>query len=143
MFGHRYFGARYFGPRYWGEGGNTPPTPGVTVVIGGAGHPIYKRRNWRETKQVIEEGLQSAYEEIVAAGLPVDVMGEAVKIVKPFADKQARFKSQPRAAEIDWKAMERDVKLARRLMEIHAEHVGIERELQLQEEEDELILLLH
>ena len=119
---------------------NTGAAAAVTVA-GGAGHPVYKRRKWRELRNVIDEGLQSVYEEIAAAGLPIDVMGEAVKIVKPFADKQARFRSTVKPSEVDWEALQRDATLARRLIEIYEQYVGEVAWARLLEEEDEILLL--
>ena len=108
---------------------------------GGAGRPIYRRRKWREVRNVIDEGLQEVYADMLDAGLPRDVMGEAVKLVKPFADKAARFKKQPKVSEIDWKAMQRDAQLARQLLDIHEAYIGRLAWAQLLEEEDEILLL--
>lgn len=121
--------------------GSVPPTPPAATAGGGAGRPILQRRKWRENKQAIEEGLQAAYEEIVAARLPQEVMGEVSKLVKPFADKKGRYRSLPKVSEIDWKAMERDAVLARSLVELHARHLVDEYERMLDEEDE--ILLLH
>ena len=115
--------------------------PSAADAGGGAGHPVYKRRKWRELRNVIDEGLQSVYREITAAGLPADVMGEAVKIVKPFADKKARFRSTVKPSEVDWTALQRDVELSRRLLELYEQHVGEQAWARMLEEEDEILLL--
>lgn len=128
-----------WGASWGGSWGGSAPDP--VTVIGGAGRPIYKRRKWRELRQVVDENLQAAYEEIVAAGLPKEVTTEAVKTIKPFADKSARFKSVPKPDDIDWKAMQRDAQLARQLLEIHEEHIGRLAWERLLEEEDEFLLL--
>lgn len=116
-------------------------SPASVGAGGGAGHPIYKRRKWRELRNLVDENLQEAYEEIVAAGLPKEVTAEAVRAVKPFADKSARFKSVPRASEVDWKAMQRDADLARSLLDIHERYIGRLAWERLLDEEDEILLL--
>jgi hypothetical protein len=116
------------------------PAPAVGVG-GGAGRPIYRRRKWREVRNVIEDGLQAVYEDMLDANLPRDVMGEAVKLVKPFADKAARFKAQPKAAEVDWMAMQRDAELARQLIDIHTRYIADVAWARMMEEEDEILLL--
>ena len=133
-------GFQYIPTLGYGTSG-TPPAP-ADEVIGGAGHPVYaRRRKWRELRNVIDEGLQAVYQELAAAGLPVDVMGEAVKIVKPFADKRARFRSTVKPSEVDWAALQRDAELSRRLLEIYEQHVGEQAWARMLEEEDEILLL--
>lgn len=116
-------------------------TCSVVPPYGGAGRPVYKRRKWRELRQIVDENLQAAYEEIVEAGLPKEVTAEAVKTVKPFADKEARFKSVPKPSDVDWQAMQRDVELARTLLSIHERYIGRLAWERLLEEEDEILLL--
>ena len=111
---------------------------------GGAGYyrrPEYRRRKWREIRNVIEDGLQEVYEDILEAALPKEITAEAVKAVKPFADKAARFKAQPKPSEIDWSAMQRDAELARALIAIHTRYVADVAWARLLEEEDEFLLL--
>ena len=108
---------------------------------GGAGRHVYRRRKWREVRNIIDDGLQEVYADMLDAGLPRDVMGEAVKLVKPFADKKARFKAQPKASEVDWAAMERDAQLARQLIDIHTRYIADIAWARLLEEEDEILLL--
>lgn len=122
-------------------GFDTGVAPVSVGVGGGSGRPVYKRRKWRELRNVVDEGLQSVYEDIIAAGLPREVTAEAVKAVKPFADKAARFKSVPKASEVDWAAMERDVQLGRTLLEIYEQYVGEVAWARMLEEEDEILLL--
>ena len=117
------------------------PTPSGGSAGGGAGRPIYRRRKWREVRNVIEDGLQAVYEDMIEARLPRDVMGEAVKLVKPFADKKARFKAQPKASEVDWTAMQRDAQLARQLIDIHTRYIADVAWAKMLEEEDEILLL--
>lgn len=116
-------------------------TPSSAGVGGGAGHPIYKRRKWRELRNVLDEGLQSVYEDLAAAGLPVDVMGEAVKIVKPFADKKARYRSTVNPSEVDWAALQRDAQLSRRLLELYERHMGEIAFARMLEDEDDILLM--
>lgn len=115
-----------------------PPTPGSSAG-GGAGRPIYRQRRW--PKDILEDGLKSAYQEIMGMDLSGEVVLATTKLVKPFADKQARFKKIPKADEIDWKGMHRDLDLSRQLIQIHTDYVAkvaLEREI---EEEDEFLLL--
>lgn len=113
----------------------------TTSVAGGAGRPVYRVRKWRETKTVVEEGFQSVFEELSAAELPKDVMGEVVAAVKIHADKQGRYRKIPRLNEVDWKGLEADAKTARRLVDIYEQHVARLAFEQLIEEEDEILLL--
>lgn len=124
-----------------GLGGFDGDAPVSVGVGGGSGHPVYKRRKWRELRNVVDESLRAVYEEIIAEKLPASVQREAVKLVKPFADKAARFRSTVRPSEVDWAAMERDAQLARALIEIHERYVAEVAWARMLEEEDEILLL--
>lgn len=138
-----FFGGAFFGGGFFGG-----DSPANTIPQGGAGHPA--RIDWQgkrrkatladqpneHLRQILDRVVSEYYGDIVAADLPQSVKKEAAAIVKPFAEKQARYKSVPKAAEVDWVALERNAEAVASLIRLWNE------ELALQNEDDEILMIL-
>lgn len=79
-------------------------------------------------RQILDRVIAEYYGEIVDADVPQAVKKEAAAIVKPFADKAARFKSVPAVAQVDWDALQRDADAVEGILQIWSDEVRREQE---------------
>ena len=126
-------------------------TCSIVGPSGGAGYPA--RINWQgkrrsktlaeqpnlHLRQILDRAVSEFYGEIVDADLPKSVKTEAANLVKPFADKKARYKAVPKPAEVDWKALERDAEAVAALIGLWNAELAAKA---ADEDDDETILML-
>jgi hypothetical protein len=128
----------------------TPPVPPDNLPMGGAGYPVdwQTKRRKRTLKEQPEKHLRAIldrvvaeyYGEIVASDAPQAVKAEAGKLVKPFADKQARFKFVPPVAQVDWKALQRDSDAVAAIIRIWSDEIA---QRDIDEDDDDILMMMH
>lgn len=96
-------------------------------LIGGAGYPVWRKIPKKSASNDLEKlwklVASEYYGQIIESDAPQEAKKAAASIVKPFAEKQGKFKSVPKPAEIDWAALERDAEKVSALLKLWQEQV--------------------
>lgn len=136
----------------WESKGSAGSAPS-TIPMGGSGYPAtvnWQGKRKRATlaerpnehlRQILDRAVAEYYGEIVNADLPKSVKTEAANLVKPFADKAARYKALPKPAEVNWAALERDANAVAALLGLWSAELAAK--VALDDDDDFLLMVLH
>lgn len=132
------------------SGGAVPPVPDEGVA-GGSGYPVnwqgkrrkrtLKEQPEKHLRAILDRVVSEYYGEIVEADLPAKVKKEAAAIVKPFADKEARYKSVPPVAQVDWTALQRDAEAVAAILRIWSDELA-QRDIDV-DDDDTILMMMH
>ena len=121
-----------------GLGGDDAPRKGIDWQVKRRKLTLRERPE-AHLRDILDRVVSEYYGEIVASDLPQSVKKEAAAVVKPFADKEARFKSVPPVAQVDWNALQRDADAVSAILRIWSDELA-QREI---DDEDEFLMMMH